>query len=102
MPLGRAARALDPRFARAFPYGSSDAMRFFAQGKKLLPLVAEEGDFWPPDSGVIVLNDRGCGIVDCIVVSGEQRGRMWQCDMGWAPLELGFLDWYEAWLIPRD
>lgn len=40
---------------------------------------------------------------DVVVVTGEQRGKMWWCDMAWAPhfrkgRQVEFLEWYEDWL----
>lgn len=55
-------------------------------------------------AGLLPIAHHGCGVFEVIVVAGEQRGRVWWCDMRWAPhhdeqgKQLGFLDWYERWL----
>ena len=64
----------------------------------------EDDDDWPPGSGFIPIAHQGCGLFDVLVVAGEQRGRVWWCDMSWGPWydktgqQMGFLDWYELWL----
>lgn len=98
-----------PRVAEPFPYGADDAERLLARRKTErfagLPLTDEDddGDDWPPGPGFVPLAHHGCGMFDVIVVTGEQRGRIWFCDMAWIPREgahgtPGFLEWYEAWL----
>lgn len=74
-------------------------------------------------AGTICLSHEGCGMLDLLIVSGEERGAIWvddRCnDGGLSPLEpnrtasesrsrsmflrvdsarLAFLDWYEWWL----
>ena len=51
--------------------------------------------------GNLILGHDGCGMYWTLVVSGEQRGRIWlQTDMGIQPCapSLTFLEWYEVWL----
>jgi hypothetical protein len=51
--------------------------------------------------GFLVLGDEGCGMYWVLIVTGEERGRVWCfADVGvqsCAPA-LSFLDWYEYWL----
>jgi hypothetical protein len=53
-------------------------------------------------TGTLVLCHEGCGYLHLLVVSGAARGQMWLdatvSDGGYAPLEVGFLDWYEKWI----
>jgi hypothetical protein len=53
-------------------------------------------------AGTIVVCHEGCGHLHLLVVHGEAYGQMW-CDStvsdgGYAPLGVGFFDWYERWL----
>jgi hypothetical protein len=92
------------RTAQPFLYGTADVERLIARGGRgsnpslPLPETYDEGD-WPPGPGFLELAHHGCGVFDVIVVTGEQRGQMWSCDMAWRPLYCGFLDWYENWLV---
>ena len=98
------------RAARPFPYGSGDAQDLLARRRTqryaMLPLLEREfgdDDDWPAGPGFIPLAHHGCGMFSVLVVTGEQRGRVWFCDMGWVPEhsergQFGFLDWYEDWL----
>ena len=96
------------RAARPFPYGDDDAASLITrQGvERLAGLPLAEGDHdddWPPGPGFVALAHHGCGCFDVLVVTGEQRGLVWFCDMQWFPRfaehgQLGFLDWYESWL----
>jgi hypothetical protein len=99
-----------PRAARPFPYDNAAAEGILARRQReryamLPPLDREPGDddYWPEGPGFILLSHLGCGTFSTLVVSGEQRGRVWFCDMGWVPEhseagQFGFLDWYEHWL----
>jgi hypothetical protein len=53
-------------------------------------------------AGTLALCHEGCGYLHLLVVTGPARGEMWidgRCsDGGFAPLGVGFLDWYERWL----
>jgi hypothetical protein len=53
-------------------------------------------------AGTLVLCHEGCGYLHFLVVTGPGRGQMWldgRCsDGGFAPLGVGFLEWYERWL----
>jgi len=105
-------RPLVPRLraARPFPYDNAAAegilVRRVQERYALLPLLEHEleDDWgWPHGSGFIPLAHHGCGMFSVLVVTGEQRGRVWFCDMGWVPEhsevgQFGFLDWYEHWL----
>lgn len=51
--------------------------------------------------GFLVLGDEGCGMYWVLIVSGEERGKVWCfADVGVQPCApgLSFLDWYEYWL----
>ncbi len=55
--------------------------------------------------GNLILGHDGCGMYWTLVVSGDQKGRVWQLtDIGIAPCapSLTFLDWYEYWLEGGD
>jgi len=97
------------KVARPFPYDAGDAerLRIRRQTERFagLELVEDDADdeAWPPGPGFIPLAHHGCGMFDVIVVTGEQRGRIWFCDMAWIPRASahgtqGLLEWYEAWL----
>jgi hypothetical protein len=64
----------------------------------------DDDEDWPPGPGFLPIAHHGCGVFDVIVVTGEQRGLIWWCDMQWGPVydpsgrQLSFLDWYERWL----
>jgi hypothetical protein len=61
-------------------------------------------DEWLP--GALEISDAGCGSSALLVVTGEQRGKVWYrggCDdllpcVGAQGEQLGFLAWYEQWL----
>lgn len=106
-----APRAASGRDARPFPYDQDAAAASIRtlQGSDRndgwLELVEdpEDGEDWPPGPGFIPIAHHGCGVFDVLVLSGEERGHVWTCDMKWAPVHdrggpLGFLAWYERWL----
>lgn len=98
----------EPRASSPFPYGTAHARALIERGaterSPSLPLVDDDDDdSWPPGPGFVALAHQGCGVYDVIVVTGEQRGFVWCCDMAWRPYrtgdrQLGFFDWYEQWL----
>jgi hypothetical protein len=102
--------AVDPplvpsaKAARPFAYGDVHAERLLGERRGSVALIGDaEDDEWPPGDGFIPVSHQGCGVYDVIVVTGEQRGRMWCCDMRWFLCrsergQMGFLDWYQAWL----
>jgi SMI1 / KNR4 family (SUKH-1) len=53
-------------------------------------------------SGTLVLCHEGCGHLHLLVVNGAAYGQMWidgtVSDGGYAPIGVGFLEWYERWL----
>jgi hypothetical protein len=58
---------------------------------------------WRYDTqGTLVLCDEGCGYLHFLVITGAARGQMWLdgrvSDVGFVPLGVDFLDWYERWL----
>lgn len=53
------------------------------------------------DNGNISVIDLGCGLSWNIIVTGDERGKMWSfSDVGISPSvpRLDFLDWFEHWL----
>jgi hypothetical protein len=94
-----------PKRALPFPFDESAARASIAGGSAALEIPDEdEDDDWPPGPGFVPIAHHGCGVFDVIVVTGDQRGLIWWCDMRWAPWfdsagrQLTFLDWYERWL----
>jgi SMI1 / KNR4 family (SUKH-1) len=72
------------RAARPFPCDNAAAYGILVRRRQeryaLLPLLVEElGDDhdWPHGSGFIPLVHHGCGMFSVLVVTGEQRGRVW-------------------------
>lgn len=52
-------------------------------------------------SGALVLGTDGCGLYSLLVVTGDERGKIWTlADVGVAPVDppADFLSWYEDWL----
>jgi len=60
--------------------------------------------YWNPKqtTGAICICHEGCAIRDWLVVTGEERGRIWlddrASDGGLIPREMTFADWYLKWL----
>jgi SMI1 / KNR4 family (SUKH-1) len=64
------------------------------------------------DHGSIVLGTDGCGMNWHLIVSGGQRGRIWQitgegaayygAESGWTSAESGFTGWVRQWFEDRD
>jgi hypothetical protein len=105
------------RTTRPFPHDNHAAESILSRRKtvrfSMLPLVEGEGEddrAWPQGPGFIPIAHHGCGMFSVLIVTGEQRGKVWFCDMGWIPehsstKQFGFLDWYEDWLdrhLPRQ
>jgi hypothetical protein len=103
--------ALDLR--TPFHYGDADARasldRRATERFAMLPDIdLPEGKEFAP--GALPVAHEGCGAFDLLIVTGEQRDKMWGVDMGYCPLydgvagapgpggHFGFLGWYEAWL----
>lgn len=89
-----------------FPYYNS-----YAEG--ILDVIAKDfthrGEFHDPFGGYLKLANYGHNMSAILVVSGEQRGKMWLLDEGTSITPFyqnlpgresgaGFLDWYENWL----
>jgi hypothetical protein len=54
------------------------------------------------NDGHLFLGTQGCGEDWLLVVTGSERGRIWnRADVGAGPCNLNFLDWYERWLDGR-
>ncbi|MFM2060427.1 MAG: hypothetical protein RLZZ507_97 [Cyanobacteriota bacterium] len=58
-----------------------------------------------PLNGCFPINERGCGWMTVLVISGEQRGKIWVAGEGWLPefddksaQQKDFLSWYQQWL----
>lgn len=88
-----------------FPFGDADAASLDARRRggdhtASFPPAGEPDDDLPPGPGFVVLSSTGHGATEVVVVTGEQRGKVWISDMTWWtwPGNLGFLDWYELWL----
>jgi hypothetical protein len=96
-----------------FHYGDADARaslerRAIDRFAMLPDINLPEGKEFAP--GALPVAHEGCGAFDLLIVTGEQRGKMWGVDMGYCPLydgvagppgaigHFGFLDWYEGWL----
>lgn len=88
-----------------FCYGDADArraleLRATQQRHFMLPQPNDGG----LPNGCLLLAHTGCGCFDVLVVTGEQRGKVWFYDTRQlAPLsesgkQVTFLDWYESWL----
>jgi len=96
-----------------FPYGDEAAaaslQRRAVERFAMLPRIdLPDGKEFAP--GALPLAHEGCGAFDLLIVTGEQRGKMWGVDMGYFPVYDGvagavgprghfdFLGWYEDWL----
>ncbi|MFM7405668.1 MAG: SMI1/KNR4 family protein [Cuspidothrix sp.] len=62
-----------------------------------------EADY--PLNGCFPINERGCGWMTVLVISGEQRGKIWVAGEGWLPEfnykqseQKDFLSWYMQWV----
>lgn len=103
------AQALEHRrsIRAPFPYGTRDAQRVMkdrVSGREPYAFVGDDDDA----PGILTLCDNGCAWYTFLVVSGEQRGKVWVGgELGFCPeyfLRAGkpvqhtFLSWYEDWL----
>jgi hypothetical protein len=96
-----------------FPYGNADAAALIQRRAEehyaMLPVIdVPDGKEFAP--GALPVAHEGCGAFDLLIVTGEQRGKMWGVDMGYCPLydgvagpagprgHFGFLAWYVDWL----
>jgi hypothetical protein len=96
-----------------FPYGNADATallqrRAVERFAMLSVIELPNGKEFAP--GALPVAHEGCGAFALLIVTGEQRGKMWGVDMGYCPLyegiagaagprgHFGFLGWYEDWL----
>lgn len=83
-----------------FPFAEEDAAALLAESartKRGQPAPARDG----PMDGVLPVIDYGCGLYDCVVLAGPQRGKIWHYgDRGWSvrytlvekqPAQLDFL-----------
>lgn len=105
VPLDAAAELLgrDASPAAPFACGDDDAAAYLGRAPK-----RRRGDVEALDgsaAGLLPLRDHGCGEYDCVVVTGEQRGKMWRWwEAGLAPIHdvekgraipVDFLTWVE-------
>jgi hypothetical protein len=88
-----------------FLYGDDDARRVLdkrAGDDRFHSLKLPDQQELP--NGCLLLAHTGCGCFDILVITGEQRDRVWGMDTRrLCPLSEGgkpvsFLDWYESWL----
>ena len=94
------------RVARSFPWSTEDAQRLVHQRAGGDPQATVGDATLVP--GVLRLGDDGQGGQAFLVVSGEQRAKVWTSSpRGWhpnhfvrsgRPVQHTFLTWYEAWL----
>lgn len=84
----------------------------FPHSKAWNPALADpsydEDDYFDPRhiAGSFTLGHAGCGYLVRLVLTGEQRGTVWEdgrpSDMGVYPIAAGFASWYLRWLAPAD
>lgn len=96
-----------------FPYGNAAAAaslqhRAVERFGMLPDIDLPDGKEFAP--GALPVAHEGCGAFALLVVTGEQRGKMWGIDIGYCPLcdgvagppgprgHFDFLAWYEDWL----
>jgi len=95
-----------------FPYPAPDALSNISKPFPLTRYWIWEGeDEDKPElkedirHGSIVLGDDGCGMYWLLIVTGQERGKVWQLtDTGIQPCAppRDFLSWYEYWLDGND
>jgi hypothetical protein len=100
MTLAESARVLRHDGARLdtrFPLGAADARRLLranARRRGDEPAQAIARDI---RAGVLPVMNLGGGDMDFLVVTGEERGQVWQAwERGWSPVRRGgFFEWFE-------
>lgn len=88
-----------------FPLANSDALDAIT---RRLDVQTDEAYFIEADyplPGSLPICHQGCGWMNVVVITGEQRGKMWTAGEGWLPefsdeqpTQKSFLEWYQAWL----
>ncbi|MBD2126785.1 SMI1/KNR4 family protein [Microcoleus sp. ZQ-A2] len=84
-----------------FPLKESDALDCIHKRNRELPFYFIDEDY--PLCGSLPICHQGCGWMYVLVVSGEQKGKIWTAGEGWCPFyyednQIDFLTWYEDWL----
>jgi hypothetical protein len=96
-----------------FPYGDAAAAALLQRRADerfaMLPAIdLPRGKQFAP--GALPVAHLGCGAFALLIVTGEQRGKMWGVDMGYCPMydgiagapgprgQFDFLTWYQDWL----
>jgi hypothetical protein len=75
------------RLAAPFPLTNADAARVMLAAAQCAPDAIRPAIRRDLSDGVLPLMDLGGGNMDFLVVSGPQRGRVWQAwEWGWSPL----------------
>ncbi len=100
------AKASDAFLDGPFPFRSAHARRVMKRRVSGVDPYAFVGD-GEAVPGLVALCDDGCGWITYLVVSGEQRGKVWTGgELGYCPqyflrdgepVQHTFLSWYESW-----
>jgi hypothetical protein len=73
-----------------------------AEGIEVADLDQDEASASTRYDGCMAIGHEGCGVWYLLVVTGPQRGQVWEDhsveDRGFLPTWRGFLAWYEGWL----
>ncbi len=104
LPLARTLDVLPVKPAEPFPFGDAEAADLVERNHKKKPTEMSPALEGPPHGALPVMDQSDT--VDCVVLNGEQRGKMWQSwDAGWTPcfvvkkgkpVHLDFLAWAEG------
>ena len=62
----------------------------------------DPADYFNDTAGSMVICHHGCGILNILIVSGEEKGKIWvddRCnDNGLSRVSVSFYEWYSKWL----
>ncbi len=100
--LAGARRSTPSTLHEPFPLSAKDAADAVAglRAQQREPVIL----LTPPLVGCLEIGHQGCAIMEVLVLSGEQRGTMWNAREDWYPyadkdgVQCGFFAWYERWL----